>query len=103
MSKPNDSPKGIVISVSGPVVDVLYPQGSSIPDIRNAVRVNVQNLFFLIGYLLFVDDFHCGDKGFGWLWFVVLASAVLCGRLFYVIRQCAANRPRTAPDSPARR
>ncbi|MBO7389107.1 MAG: F0F1 ATP synthase subunit beta [Oscillospiraceae bacterium] len=43
MSKPNDSPKGIVISVSGPVVDVLYPQGSSIPDIRNAVRVNVQN------------------------------------------------------------
>ena len=43
MSKPNDSPKGIVISVSGPVVDVLYPQGASIPDIRNAVRVNVQN------------------------------------------------------------
>ena len=28
MSKPNDSPKGIVISVSGPVVDVLYPQGN---------------------------------------------------------------------------
>ena len=43
MSETNKSPKGIVISVSGPVVDVLYPKGSAIPDIRNAVRVNVQH------------------------------------------------------------